>query len=371
MLTKYKPWLSLSIKTLILFCMVCESPNQYTTHNAQLEYVSLIVQQSDYTALLQSGAYKHWFGLDCKRKDSLSLQGRIRIHGNTGIYFTKKSFQLELYKNSYTSSPRESFILSAQVTDKSFCRYRLASYLFEKAGLDVPQTKPVALYINGIYQGLYLKIERIDEKFLYRRNRAVSSTYQIEKKAWVTASDGVSVESGFSKIIPCHDESYQDLQRAVDALDRWDLSSENLCRWFDIDNLLAYYAVSRICNHWDGFTNNFILYFNPDKGTFQAIPWDLDHTFDQLPGTTLPHFKNGLFEKLCHYPPWFKKQQQLVSALFNYEELTMVLDSLYNDIQSDCAVDPYLGNTAKSRIEEKEFIEQYLQIVRDNTTHSP
>ncbi len=76
-------------------------------------------------------------------------------------------------------------------------------------------------------------------------------------------------------------------------------------------------------------------------GTFQFIPWDLDHTFEWLPDTLLPSYTNGLFEYFQRIPSYRTRLLRRQRRLLDTAAAFAFLDSAYATVAPSCALDPF------------------------------
>ena len=96
----------------------------------------------------------------------------IKVRGQSSAMFPKPGYSIEVreYKDKDTSSvdvslfglpPADDWVLHGPYVDKSMLRNSLAYWLFRQAGRYAPRTKHFDLYINGVYRGVYVLVEKI------------------------------------------------------------------------------------------------------------------------------------------------------------------------------------------------------------------
>ncbi len=104
----------------------------------------------------------------------------IKVRGQSSAMFPKPGYSIEVreYQGSDTSSvdvslfglpPADDWVLHGPYVDKSMLRNALAYWLFRQAGRYAPRTKHFDLYINGVYRGVYVMVEKI-KRGKYRVN---------------------------------------------------------------------------------------------------------------------------------------------------------------------------------------------------------
>lgn len=93
----------------------------------------------------------------------------VEIRGASSSGMPKKSYDLEIrdsFGNDLDTSilglPAESdWVLSAQYTDKTLLRNMLSMHLIQSTGRYAPRFKPVELFINNEYKGVYIFMEKV------------------------------------------------------------------------------------------------------------------------------------------------------------------------------------------------------------------
>lgn len=93
----------------------------------------------------------------------------IEIRGASSSGMPKKSYSLEIRNSMNTDMdtsilgfPSESdFVLSAQYTDKTLLRNMLTMHLIQGMGWYAPRFRPVELFINNEYKGVYIFMEKV------------------------------------------------------------------------------------------------------------------------------------------------------------------------------------------------------------------
>lgn len=93
----------------------------------------------------------------------------LEIRGASSSGFPKKSYDLEIRDNggldldtALLGFPSESdWVLSAQYTDKTLLRNMLSMHLIQGMGWYAPRFRPVELFVNGQYMGVYIFMEKV------------------------------------------------------------------------------------------------------------------------------------------------------------------------------------------------------------------
>jgi hypothetical protein len=173
----------------------------------------------------------------------------------------------------------EKLVFNNNNQDPSRMRTCLAHAFFADAGLVAPRCSLTHVIVNGESLGVYDNTEAIDER-LVERVRGAEPTVMYEgalsdfRDEWVNTFE------------PETDASTGAEPRAVMAALEADDDAllEELDRLLDMDAFFTFWAAESLAGHWDGYngnTNNFYLYSDPDDGRLEFIASGPDATFDR------------------------------------------------------------------------------------------
>ena len=101
----------------------------------------------------------------------------IKVRGQSSAKFPKPGYSVEIRDEKgegmdvsmFGLPPADDWVFHGPYVDKSLMRNALAHWLFRQAGHYSPRTKHFDLYINGVYRGVYVLIEKI-KRGKYRVN---------------------------------------------------------------------------------------------------------------------------------------------------------------------------------------------------------
>ncbi|MDD4253570.1 MAG: CotH kinase family protein, partial [Methanoculleus horonobensis] len=93
--------------------------------------------------------------------EDIELEG-VRFRGTSSRELPKKSFNIRFDESQEFIFGSTDMNLKATYTDPTMMRERLSMDLFHALGQPAPRTKYFDLYINGVYEGLYIHVERVD-----------------------------------------------------------------------------------------------------------------------------------------------------------------------------------------------------------------
>ena len=93
----------------------------------------------------------------------------IKVRGQSSAKFPKPGYSVEVRDEKgegmdvslFGLPPADDWVFHGPYVDKSMMRNALAHWLFRQAGHYSPRTKHFDLYINGVYRGVYVLIEKI------------------------------------------------------------------------------------------------------------------------------------------------------------------------------------------------------------------
>ncbi len=226
-----------------------------------------------------------------------SVGAGLRIHGNISrLRVPKRSFRLyfrgeygprELAYPLFGAVPGQTYdrlVLRAGVDDgwlwpcedkpgcyreyAVFLRDQLVRDLHMAMGQVAPQGRWVALYLNGVYWGLYNLTERVDDTFLVTH---------FDASTWYAHSKSGELTPG----------SAGRWYRFADWLASADLRSaaqyEQAVQYFDIENFTGYYLLNIWARNTDWPHNNWIVARareGPDT-RWRFIVWDAESTFER------------------------------------------------------------------------------------------
>jgi spore coat protein H len=341
----------------------CDLMRPQPLADGAIQTIRLEMGSERYEQLQRTGYLQKWYATTIVT-DSTEQQARIRVHGNVARRLLKKNYKIQSFAY-LQDEPTQSIVLSSQYLDASFCRSLLADYLFDKAGFLKPDLEPIQLYIDGVYQGLYLQIEDVDELFFARRCRPLSSLYKINLRGTFSSKNNLLASQAFSKQLPDDDESFVDLERLIAIIDAG-ITEQNrgtLESMLDITNALDYMLIASLIDHHDGIRNNFYLYFDPPIRKFIFIPWDMDQTFAGT-HSELPLYTNGLFEQLRTVPSYNAYLNTRMKQLYDAQELQGVLDRWYTTLYPLHQNDPFGGDGGVAMHAAYEKIGTYLKAMQ-------
>lgn len=225
-------------------------------------------------------------------------------------------------------------MLLNSIGDPSLLFEKLAYEMMEFAGLPASHTAYVELWVDliddnepAIFWGVYLLVERVDNKYLSNRFGPESIGGNLYKASHAQRGpmdlryygehiEDYPVQNGqfaYGKMNNEEEADYSDIIELCRVIDGTAYTSDEafmhaLEDVLNVDAFLRYMAVVTIITNWDSYPvtgNNYYLFNNSVNGRFEWIPWDL--TWGDNPKTPLfgrPEF--GMLETAPLYDNVFR-----------------------------------------------------------------
>ena len=276
----------------------------------------------------------------------IPVEVRYRGQLMSNYFFDVKAWKIKTKKRGLIDNSR---IISLAPAEG-----RLASHISfligRKAGLPVPRSRLVRLFVNKEDQGLYLQEEQIDESMIRHTGRMPGDIFYGEivlPKEPKLSSDGLfwnpflwEKHDRFNR----YPEEYRPyLSELIDHVnDDSPESFDRLYRLLDMDEYPLYIAILTFVGdqHIDD-CHNHKLYFNPLTGRFEGILWD---PMPGMPrGEGVESMLNRLFRKLARDPRFLDRvHQHLYEQLYRGNATALQLKELDRVMRSyaSFAIDP-------------------------------
>ncbi|WP_400237243.1 CotH kinase family protein [Methanomethylophilus alvi] len=238
--------------------------------------------------------------------DISGAEGKIRGRGNTTWYgnhtwwdMPKKPYKLKLAEETdlFGFGPTDTYIFIANYADQSLSRDYFAYTIADSIGLEhTPSCLFVDLYLNGIYQGVYMVCNRIGIESAsvdipYITEDPADSGYIVEMDGWISG-EGTEETDYFVLDGNCYaikDPDVTDplwtaehfsfikgrVREAYDAVASGDVARMEGC--IDVESFALTYIVNELFNTEDIAWSSFYMYYDPADGLIHSGPvWDFD-----------------------------------------------------------------------------------------------
>ena len=235
---------------------------------------------------------------------TVSVQGRaytgqMKIRGASSASFPKPSYTLAFEDEEVVfpgwERSRKRMVLLSTFDDNAYTRQKLIYDQWE-ATAEVsgdhrlcPHTEFAVVYLEGVYFGLYVLLDHVDDEFLAHRGlNGDGNLYKAvnhEANFYLTGTNGSAksdLASGYEKKEGEPVDDFSDLQALVAftggseaaeiVADNSYLDPVEFMDWF----LLVHYALAE-----DSAGKNSYLFNDPLDGGFRFVPWDFNHAWGQ------------------------------------------------------------------------------------------
>lgn len=205
---------------------------------------------------------------------------KLRYRGASNNHWIndKKSLKIKLRNGTYDMQRK--FNLINPVLINSF--HDVINYqLSKKLDLITPDSYPVRVKVNGRYMGVYLYLSQVDESLLRKHKRMPGSIYygdltaqRIYKHLWNNEQswDKKASRSSDKK------NNRDDIKLFIAAIKTYDdIAFQKFVEtYLDKNAFFNYIALDRLFgSHHHDYVHNHKIYFDPYKGKFEPISWDL------------------------------------------------------------------------------------------------
>lgn len=220
----------------------------------------------------------------------------VRLRGKVGSFRTldgKPKFKIDFGEfEDQELSGLKSLSLNNAVVDCSYLKEALALSIFAEAGVAASRFGFARVSVNGEAYGLYVIIEVPDKRFLSEHweddeGNLYDGKYLYD---WHTGNytmvDFTGWEDGNFQLEEGEDVELADIEAITRALgsagqEGWAAAVDPLV---DSEELHRNWAAEQWAGHVDGYAmnrNNYRIYFDPEDGRAEIVPWDFDYAFYQ------------------------------------------------------------------------------------------
>lgn len=294
---------------------------------------------------------------------AFSNEAQFRYRGGLDLHwlYKKKSIRVKLPPFvTYRNERRFNLVNPSTIhTITDWLSYDMASSI----GLLTPEYFPARVFINNETNGLHFFLSETDESFLRKNNRMPGSIYSGDTKYFVnpyineSPIEEISYKVDGSIYGIWKDERLweknasrnmessgkrEDIEMFIKILNKEDPLEfmQEFDNYFDKEKFYLYWGLDNLVGsyHHDLFHNHKI-YFDPYKGKFEPIEWDLRFWSNIMIMPVTPLFKQVLLNPILKYEvdlAIYKLWKQ-----FTVEDVLEKIDKASNVIAGELAADPY------------------------------
>jgi spore coat protein CotH len=219
----------------------------------------------------------------------------VRLRGKIGSFRTlagKPKFKLDF--NTFVDGRRyyglESLSLNNSVVDCSYMKEVLSYTVFEAIGSPASRTSFAEVTVNGAAYGLYVIVETQDDRYLNDKFADGSGNLYDGKYRYYGDRNYLLLDFGEGNDDEFELEEGEDVGNAdIAAISTTLLATAGTDDFYaamgevmDWEQVHMVWAGEQWVGQNDGYCmnkNNYRVYFNPEDGLANWIPWDMDYSF--------------------------------------------------------------------------------------------
>ena len=216
----------------------------------------------------------------------------IKGHGNLTWIQPKKPYQLKFSKSTdlYEYGKAKKWLLLANYLDGSHLRNKFAFFIQRILNTDNPvDSQFLELYIDNLYQGLYLLSEKVEIN-KNRINLKNPSGIIIELDNLHNTDESCALYSKNKDCLIVHDivnpdnttEATNNFVKKFDQLEAATTGKDydTVSKLIDIDSFAKYFLINEFSNNPDAYGSSFFLYTDGEDDLIHASSgWDFDMAF--------------------------------------------------------------------------------------------
>jgi spore coat protein CotH len=293
-----------------------------------LQRLDIDIHTADWQKLKDEFRSNEYYPADLTWNGVKAYNVGVRSRGVASRSGTKPALRVDFnhYAAQQTYLGLKSLVLDNLIQDPSGVRESVSMWLFARLGIPAPREAPAAVYVNGVYAGLYTMVEPIDKVMLARvfgnevnGNQNDGYLYEYNKAdAWWLSYLGPDL-AGYKRYFSAktHETSsdemlyrpIEQLVRLINETPAGELTAK-VNPYLDLRELTRYLAAQNFIVEIDGFTgqwgmNNFYLYRLQHHDQHLLIAWDDDLSFlDPVYELTSFQDANVLVRKLMEVPEY-------------------------------------------------------------------
>ncbi|WP_082883681.1 CotH kinase family protein [Bacillus sp. SJS] len=316
-------------------------------------------------------------------QDQIKVHAEIAYRGAHTRKAKKKSYFINHAGRKKVKGERE-FHLNAEYYDPSFMRNALSFKFLDLIGLIVPHWEYVKFYINGKYEGIYLKLESVNEDFAEKhRLNPCSIIYAIDGDANFSLHSDLdkSLKKNLLQGYELKSGNKSALMRLTEFIVFVNTAThqefeKRITEYINVRQYLSWLAGVVCLQNFDGFVHNYALLLDEQTNQFIIIPWDYDATFGRdVNGTDMGaeyvriEGYNTLSARLLAIESFKNIYAGLMNSLldqtFTTKTITPMMDDLFAQLEPEVQGDPYVGKYVQEFRQEPRFIKDFIQARND------
>ncbi len=286
-----------------------------------------------------------------KKIQKVSL--RYRGDNNFHWLYPQKSLRIKLSKKDTYNMEKKFNLINPpyDYTVVDIINYQISS----KLGIIAPDYFPARVFINGNYAGVYFYLSQADESMLRKHKLMPGSIYYGDNygKDAPTTKEGVSSlwynTKYWDKKAARNAEqknNREDIEYLINAIQKMNHKEfyDFVNTMLDKDKYYKYFALDVIfgSEHHD-YHHNHKIYFDPYRGKFQPIQWDLRfwHPYGTKDVSVYPLIQKISQNPILEYQRDKVTYELMQQDIFKLSTLNASLSKIFKEQQRDLEADPY------------------------------
>ncbi len=317
---------------------------------------------------------KAYLNISDKKDKIYKIKLRYRGDSNSHWLYAQKSLRIKLAKNAVYDMAKTFNLINppSQLNYRDSINYQFSKEL----GIISPKCEPCRVFINGRYMGVYLYLSQVDESLLRAYRRMPGSIYY---------GDSSPIQNGIASLWfnPIYWEkkasrnrenrdNREDIELFIKGVNSNNKEFINFAEtYLNLDKFFAFIALDRVfgTQHHD-YIHNHKIYFDPYKGKFEPISWDLRFWLP-LKAKDLSFYPLQL--KLASNPIYDAKIDKIVYKIIKsnfIDRVDKAYSKIISQIERDLKSDIYRDNAVALKIFAPYPISRalkYSEILKDKT----
>jgi hypothetical protein len=217
-----------------------------------------------------------------------------KLRGAASLGYPKNSYTIdfppkdEFEDEDLDFEKKRKIVLTTTFDDNAYVRHRLCYEIWNRldSGRHPVQTMHAVVYIDGVYEGLYLLGDHIDGEYWedqgYREDGNLYKAVNHDANFYIKnpLSAGYEKKAGVPESGPGAFADLEDLVRFVASSSADDFSLEIGTR-VELEEFMDWWALVRFTEAGDSAGKNSYLYNDPEAPMWHYAPWDFNHSLGQ------------------------------------------------------------------------------------------
>jgi hypothetical protein len=330
-----------------------------TNDQSTLKTFSITVDQKDIEQLnanLPDSGKRQFFKAYMKVTGEPKVKKiKLRYRGDNNYHwlYDKKSLRIKLMGSVYDMEKTFNLINPVEMSSyRDVVNYAQA----RKLGLLAPDCYPVRVKINGRYMGVYLYVSQVDESLLRKNKRMPGSIYYGDLGVGDKGGHVWDGQQKWQKKASRNRQqknNRQDISLLIKAINEYTPAEfiQFTETYLNKSAFFKFIALDRLFgSHHHDFVHNHKIYFDPYKGKFEPIAWDIRFWTKEKQKDRSLH---PIQLKFASYPPYDAQIDKIVYRQIQggkYKRLLSDYQAVVNRILPDLKSDIYRDNAAVVKI---------------------